>query len=1445
MKKGLSVFIAFTLVLTLLAPFTVKAEAALNLNWHSMKNISGGTELIWTTISDGSQKETFIVQKGDKQAEVSAELVDEFNSRSSTERTYKWIDADVKEGETSVYTVMLSENKEVRTTSVPITYTLGGGEVKLQDEGEEIPEHEDHSFVLNIRNEGSKIIVSWPEYKTDKAVEYMLYLESETLGKYTEASEYVLSDAEKGKEYRFKMNVIVEGEVQASKEAAVRAEGTQSKDFTVFLYPLNDTILDASWLYNQAASYNLFLNGKLIEEKSKELTYRFENLSSDTEYEVSVEALDEKGAVLSKSSAKTKTSAAPKGKLIEIKDEAVKRAILDQLGLSRDIVESDMKKLSTLTVSNAEDLAGLEAASNLVRLEVTYSRLNDLNVLSSLNKLEYLDLSYTESGDYTSLKNIPSLKTLNLTGTFIKDLSVLSNLINLQLLSVSQTDVSDLKALGSLKNLEELDISYTQVKSIKDLESVPSLKKVIFFGPGSLYLIGEINSFQNKNVEFITDESLEIIFDSIKPHDNGALLSWSFEGSGKLDHYKLTVNHESIIIPSKKRDMTYEITGLKPDQTYTFKLEAFDRRDGLIGTASSFFKTLKLPAGEKIVFTDKNLEEAIKDHFGFNRDIVASDMEHLTELDLSDKEIKDLTGLEFAVNLHTLMVSFNKIKSIKPIEKLVSLHTLSLDGNPVSNFNPLKKLSKLTFLDLSYTGIKDLSVLSGQSDLQRLLVAGNGLKSLKDMPKMDRLLTLVAAENKFSSLESLQKYENLAHLILWDNPLASLDGLKDFEQVVYLDIGLTKVTDIKELRKLKKLQYVNLLDIKTLDLTYKSENRKVVKELEANNVYVDYNVMLDFYSTAVTENSISVEWEQTGEMEVESYRLIANGKTVKGAGALDSNASGYKINNLTEKTDYLIELAAINKKGEILEKVAIEEKTLSNPVTPKITFKDKNLEKYIKEQLGITRQLHQEDMLKIYTLELENSSVKDLTELKDAENLEWFSVIKNTAPLDLTPLSGLKNVKGVAIDDTEIKDFTVLKNMSLKYLEVYNTELADLSFMKDMENLEFAALSENQISDLSLFASSNLDELISLNLSGNKIKDTEGLQGLAGALESLDLSKNPLENTGGLKSLDSLAFLSMSKTPIRDIEFLLDLTSLEFVSLYGSKSLDFTIGTKTYNTIKVLQDNGVVVEYEHTSNPEIYVNDVSDSSISISWDHMLPQKSGEYLVMLNEDIVTALSGDRVSYTFENLDPDTDYSIEIAGQQNGEIINAAYQEASTLANGQIERVIKEANLYFVDENGNAAENVEFDLVSLDKFNEEFYSFGTSNEEGKLLDLTGYEPKDTFDLLVGSYELYAVTEGGREFVYRFEVEDERDYVKQPLLFLVKSLNSQPNDSSHEDRETVHVPISDNIVQPVKKYEDNKNSNSRLPATASYSFNLLVLGVIFLIVGAGMLVRKNSFK
>ena len=153
----------------------------------------------------------------------------------------------------------------------------------------------------------------------------------------------------------------------------------------------------------------------------------------------------------------------------------------------------------------------------------------------------------------------------------------------------------------------------------------------------------------------------------------------------------------------------------------------------IISTCITFGSAINVQAqdGTPVTFPDSNLEAAIRK--AINRPegpIYATNLESITMLTPHSRNISDLTGLEYLVNLTDLDLRDNQISDISLLASLARLTKLNLSFNQISDISSLASLTNLTALDLSWNEISNLSPLVGLTNLRFLSLEQNNVNDI-------------------------------------------------------------------------------------------------------------------------------------------------------------------------------------------------------------------------------------------------------------------------------------------------------------------------------------------------------------------------------------------------------------------------------------------------------------------------------------------------------------------------------------------------------------------------------------------------------------------------------------------------------------------------------------------------------------------------------------------
>lgn len=180
---------------------------------------------------------------------------------------------------------------------------------------------------------------------------------------------------------------------------------------------------------------------------------------------------------------------------------------------------------------------------------------------------------------------------------------------------------------------------------------------------------------------------------------------------------------------------------------------------------------LPAAAEEPVNFGDRNLRLAVEESLWI-ADPTPSDMLGLFYLDVTAKEIYDLTGLEYATNLLTLRLGDNqRISDIGPLRELTNLSALVLSQNRISDITPLAGLVNLEELDLHHNEFDDISALSGLTRLYRLSLRENSIRDISALSGLTRLEDLIISITQVSNIPPLLGLRSLRRLDLRGCPL--------------------------------------------------------------------------------------------------------------------------------------------------------------------------------------------------------------------------------------------------------------------------------------------------------------------------------------------------------------------------------------------------------------------------------------------------------------------------------------------------------------------------------------------------------------------------------------------------------------------------------------------------------------------------------------------------
>ena len=707
-----------------------------------------------------------------------------------------------------------------------------------------------------------------------------------------------------------------------------------------------------------------------------------------------------------------------------------------------------------------------------------------------------------------------------------------------------------------------------------------------------------------------------------------------------------------------------------------------------------------------ITFSDNNLYQSLRTRLSkyiIDRDDTTKTLEvrtdaipEITELDLSNCQISDLTGIEYFTNLVTLNLSKNTITDVSDLAGLKSLETLNLSNNTINNIDNMRSLTALTNLNLNSNKISDISAVSSLVNLQTLDVSNNAISTavaVQSLPNltslnvsqnsslgnitdvlMSKLIVLNVANTAITNIEGITNCRSLIELNVSNNNISSLSPLFETERVdnqtvaimrnlQKLDIGYTtkiglSFTSLKRITNLKEL-YAQGNEITSVNGIAEMGNLEYVN-LDDNEIS-----NIDHFRTTTTQNGVTV----TKDLIPATQISLANNEIV------DISVLGY-----------LAEIEYLNLSGNHIQVITpiegfdfskgldLRNQTITMPIYQKkindnhyvILF---NIMQSAKNPDSIAYAENANFTTEGVTLNTDStytvSPYYNVIITPDKTKDDLLSITLHGGVADGTKITFQISTSSTAIETLQFEDPN-LDEAIYKYLLTHMDDDSYIARAPKIINItqkEIANTKELDISNAkiqNLKGLSNFSNLQILNLSNNLVSDDSEIK-LLGDLQVLNFANNKLDNHyTSIETLYNLTNLDLSGNNIQDLNSLNNyLVNLE-TEKEDSQLTELTLANNSLNNIELLS------KFSTLQKLNISNNDITDIS------YISPNKTLDTLNISGNNIeditvVSELSNIRILYMsnnlIENIQPITNLSLttlDISGNRIVDITPIRYQ-----------------------------------------------------------------------------------------------------------------------------------------------------------------------------------------
>ena len=550
------------------------------------------------------------------------------------------------------------------------------------------------------------------------------------------------------------------------------------------------------------------------------------------------------------------------------------------------------------------------------------------------------------------------------------------------------------------------------------------------------------------------------------------------------------------------------------------------------------------PSNEAVNFPDPSFEQAVREELGkMSGTIDSSELMFIEELRLSNRGIRDLTGINYFTNLDYLEASNNNITDLSPLSGHPSLRNVNLGDNLITDITALGQIPNLEYIHLWNNRVTDISTLASATSLRSLYISNNNVQDLSVISTLPRLNQLSIENNKpINNAEMLRPLVNSAvsRLQLEGLNIESLGPITEMVNLRQLDLSRTQITDISGLDKLSGLEEITLRELGVKDYS-PLKNLTFLKSINLSWNNLGDEQINDFFSPGsfgylekfrCSECGISdlsflknlpfIEEVELGNNEISDIspllellyleRIYIERNQIRDitglADLLQLGRNSYiRINENPLTAESIVVAKELQQRGVEIEFPNFPTATPTPLPTPTPTppanavlFNDYNLEKLIRKEVGkgIQGYLVKKDVAEITRLDAEDLSIYDLTGIEQLSNLTNLRLPRNNIT-NLKPLSRLKK---------------------LRSLNITNNNISDLSPLNELNNLKVLFVAANDIGTLRL-APKILKKLEILSIAGNNFNNPDELVESLGQLENIQVL-----GLEGVSAIDNIGWMN-------------------------------------------------------------------------------------------------------------------------------------------------------------------------------------------------------------------------------------------------------------------------------------------------------------------------------
>ncbi|WP_058308533.1 leucine-rich repeat domain-containing protein [Gracilibacillus massiliensis] len=762
---------------------------------------------------------------------------------------------------------------------------------------------------------------------------------------------------------------------------------------------------------------------------------------------------------------------------------------------------------------------------------------------------------------------------------------------------------------------------------------------------------------------------------------------------------------------------------------------------------------------------------------------------NISSLELNQVEEDDWSFLSSFSNLEYLYLHDSNLSDLTIISELEQLRNLELSNNGITDISSLENLTNLEYLYLYGNEIEDISVLTNLTALQSLDISSNPITSLDSLQDLTNLDWITIYDIELDNYELVDQLIESGVDVNYDTyeryDLAITDSANG-EASIAIDWSLAG--DKEPTHYTLQINYGEEIELAGSETTYVLENLMP-------NEYYDVELTAHFENgDSVTGwhyvATDSVDFYEGDVIEVSDPQLEMAIRDQLGIYERDLHESDFENLYSLDASDYGIEDISSLAHAPNLIDLSLNFNDITDiSVIANMT----NLNYLSLWDNNISDLSALEGLTNLRTLDLENNNIEDASSLTALENLEtlWLS---NNPITDISFLKNMSNLYDVYLYDIDIdvEDEEVLAIVQdlindrvmvngdfeslYPSLELYVDDITD-----DSATLSLVAENLDDLDHYKLYV--NGEEItIGNDVTTYQLEELESNKGYYLEMYAFDSDGENIFATGNqfyteVKPEDKTAIeIIVDNQDVGNLEFSIEGVSEERQSFfdYGFINNDGKLESYNYQESYLLPEGEYevivygtgkfketiktinVTEESKTFNLELEEIEESfeDITLTITDQNGDPVNNVEYLSLYDYNIMQAFDYQQGDYYFYEVDGDNgEYIIEdVLWTDNANYSLSVKADGFTTVNTTLTGT--EANIelepaasikgQIVDQNG--------DLIigaNLSIFGDNTYAYGTSEDSGFVIDNVKEEDL-TLEVSMQNYQTKEITIDAEEFV-----------------------------------------------------------------------------------------------